>query len=70
MALYSYEEGPAAQRTAACPPPLGPGWDPETAATLTRLEVWGTTLAAPEDWCEVRGFLGPWLVRAERMAGY
>lgn len=70
LALLSREEGPATRRAAATPPPLGPGWDPETAATLTRFEVWGTTLAAPVDWCEFRGFAGPWLVRAERMAGY
>ena len=63
-------EGPVAQAAATEPPPFGPGWDPVTAAALTRFEEWGTSFAAPEDYCEFRGYAGDRLVRSTRLPGY
>ena len=70
LTCLEYLEGDAAQATASQPPPLGPGWDADVVAQVTRLEVWGTTFAAPEDFCEFRGFAGEKLVATTRLPGY
>jgi hypothetical protein len=62
--------GPEAQAAALQPQPLGLGLDRDAVSRLTRLEVWGTTFAAPHDYTEWRLYEGDQLLSVIRMEGY
>lgn len=57
-------------RTATALPPFGPTFDAASVQRADRLEAWGTTEEAPEDYTEFRLLKEGQVVGAARIAGY
>ncbi len=51
-------------------PPFGPGFDPTVVAQADRMDVWGTTEAAPEDYTEFRLLKDGHIIAVARIPGY
>lgn len=50
--------------------PFGPAFDPTMAQQADRLDVWGTTEAAAEDYTEFRLLKGNRMIGLARIPGY
>lgn len=57
-------------KEAAASPPFGPGFDRMLAQQADRLEVWGTTEEAQEDYTEFRLFKDGLVIGVARIPGY
>ena len=57
-------------KEATAAPPFGPGFASVLANQAVRLEVWGTTEQAPEDYTEFRLFKDGRVVGVARIPGY
>ena len=55
---------------ATAAPPFGPGFDLALAQKADRLEVWGTTEDAPEDYTEFRLLKDGQTIGVARIQGY
>ncbi len=63
--------GPEVLAAATAPPPLGPGWPTAAVATLTRLEVWGSSFTDEgPDFTEFRAYADAELLDTRRILGY
>lgn len=51
-------------------PPFGPGFDPAVVEHADRLDVWGTTEDAPEDYTEFRLLKDGHVIAVARIPGY
>lgn len=57
-------------KAATTPPPFGPGFDSALVQQADRLEMWGTTEEAPEDYTEFRLLKNGSVVGVARIPGY
>jgi hypothetical protein len=57
-------------KEATASPPFGPAFDGVLARQADRLEVWGTTEEASEDYTEFRLFKGGRVIGVARISGY
>lgn len=57
-------------KDATAAPPFGPEFDPAVVQEADRMEVWGTTEEAPEDYTEFRLLQGTQVIGIARIPGY
>ena len=68
--LQTVTDATALQKAAGSAPPFGPAFDPAIVQEADRMEVWGTTEAAREDYTEFRLLKGSQIIGVARIPGY
>ncbi len=58
------------QKAVVTVPPFGPAFDPTAVQEADRMEVWGTTEIAREDYTEFRLLKGTQIIGVARIPGY
>ena len=68
--LYTVTNPNQLLKQASTSPPFGPGFNSALAQQADRLEVWGTTEEAPEDYTEFRLLKDGRIIGVARIPGY